>query len=328
MRRLFGYLEAISGGTQPVLINGETGTGKELVARGLHAASGCEGEFVAVNAAGLDDMVFADTLFGHRSGAFTGALGSRSGMIEKAAGGTLFLDEIGDLTEASQIKLLRLIQEREFYPLGSDSPRRLRARVVAATHQPPSALRSDLYFRLRAHQVRIPPMRERLGDLPLLVAHFLREAAEDLGRACPEVPNALFGRLAGYAFPGNVRELQSMVFEALARHQEGPLPIEPFVDLMATDGLLETSETSSVGGHHLNLLEALRDPYSGQAPIPDEEWADLHRANLVAGLRRSHGRISGVGGAAERLGLKASTLESRLKTLGIDSRDYRDPAED
>ena len=167
MLRLFAYLEAVSRGSQPVLITGETGTGKELLARALHDASARPGPFVAVNAAGLDDTMFSDTLFGHQTGAFTGATTSREGMVEKAAKGTLFLDEIGDLPEASQVKLLRLVQEREYYPLGSDTARSMDARVIAATQQDPTRLRPDLYFRLRLYHAQVPPLRQRLGDLPL-----------------------------------------------------------------------------------------------------------------------------------------------------------------
>ena len=148
MLRMFAYLEAVARGTQPVLVLGETGTGKELVARALHLTGGRSGPFVAVNVAGLDDAVFSDTLFGHRAGAFTGAIKDRAGMVEAAGSGTLFLDEIGDLPEASQVKLLRLVQEREYLPLGSDTPRRLRARVVAATHRDPTRLRQEV---LRQH---------------------------------------------------------------------------------------------------------------------------------------------------------------------------------
>ena len=227
---LFAYLEVIAGGSNPVLICGETGSGKELFARAIHNLSSRRGPFVAVNVAGLDDTMFSDTLFGHKPGAFTGAVGIRKGMIEAAGRGTLFLDEIGDLSEASQVKLLRVLQEREYHTLGDDAPKRLEARVVAATHQDPAKLRRDLYFRLRAYHVRIPPLRERTGDLPSLVNHFVREASHDLDRKPPVVPERLYRSLSHYDFPGNVRELRALVFDAVARHTEGPLPIEPFLE--------------------------------------------------------------------------------------------------
>ncbi|HEX6642599.1 MAG TPA: sigma-54 dependent transcriptional regulator, partial [Thermoanaerobaculia bacterium] len=211
MIRVFAYLEVIARGSHPALITGETGTGKELIARALHELSGRRGPFVAVNVAGLDDTMFSDTLFGHRPGAFTGASGTRRGMIEQAGRGTLFLDEIGDLAEASQVKLLRVLQEREYYTLGDDVPKRLEARVIAATHQDPARLRRDLYFRLRSYHVRIPPLRERLGDLPLLINHIVREAAQDLGKQPPVVPERLYRALGRYEFPGNIRELRAMV---------------------------------------------------------------------------------------------------------------------
>jgi len=154
-----------------VLITGETGVGKELVAKALYRLSGRKGEFVPVNVAGLDDNVFADTLFGHRKGAFTGADQARSGLVEQATGGTLFLDEIGDLSAASQVKLLRLLQDGEYFPLGSDVAKRSDARVVVATNQDlqhlqdPGRFRKDLYYRLCAHHVHIPPLRERCEDL-------------------------------------------------------------------------------------------------------------------------------------------------------------------
>ena len=232
MQRMFAYLEAISRGSQPVLVTGETGSGKELVARALHDSGRAGRPFVAVNVAGLDDTMFSDTLFGHEPGAFTGAGERRSGMIERAADGTLFLDEIGDLSEASQVKLLRLLQEGEYYPLGSDSAKRLGARVVAATHVDPSRLRADLYYRLRAYRVKVPALRERLGDLPLLVRSFLEAAAADLGKAVPTPPAELPAYLRGYEFPGNVRELRSMVFEAVAHHDRGVLSIQPFLAWM------------------------------------------------------------------------------------------------
>jgi DNA-binding NtrC family response regulator len=304
MLRVFAYLEVIARGSHPALITGETGSGKELIARALHELSGRRGPFVAVNVAGLDDTMFSDTLFGHRPGAFTGASGTRRGMIEQAGRGTLFLDEIGDLAEASQVKLLRVLQEREYYTLGDDVPKRLEARVIAATHQDPSRLRRDLYYRLRSYHVRIPPLRERLGDLPLLVNAIVREAAQDLGKPPAVVPDRLYRVLARYAFPGNIRELRAMVFDAVARHTTGPLPVDPFIESM---GLGETDED-----------ELVRADVTRGDVIAEPQWREMERTNLLNALRRANWKISGRGGAAELLSVKPSTLESRMKAFAID----------
>lgn len=304
LRRVFAYIEVVAKGSHPVLVTGETGTGKELVARAIHNLSGRKGPFTAVNVAGLDDTMFSDTLFGHKAGAFTGASGTRRGMIEAAGKGTLFLDEIGDLAETSQVKLLRVLQEREYLMLGDDSPRRLDARVVAATHHDPSSLRRDLYFRLRAYHVRIPPLRERLGDLPALVNHFVRLAANDLEKDPPAIPEGLYSRLGRHDFPGNVRELQAMVFDAVARHAGGPLPLEPFLESM------HAADTSAGDG-------TLPD-VTGSGIIPDPQWRDLERRNILNALERANWKISGKGGAAELLQTRPSTLESRMKAHAIE----------
>src|SRR5512138_73556 len=235
MLSLFAYVEAVAGSPQPLLITGESGVGKELIARAAHTLSGCRGKLVTVNVAGLDDTVFSDTLFGHLRGAFTGAEQVRRGMVEEAADGTLFLDEIGDLSIPSQVKLLRLLQEGEFFPLGSDQPKRLSARVIVATHQNlaekegAGTFRRDLYYRLRTHQVQIPPLRERAGDIPLLLDHFLAEAAHALGKKKPTPPRELAQFLATYSFPGNVRELKAMVYDAVSVHRERMLSMDSFV---------------------------------------------------------------------------------------------------
>ena len=234
MRSIFQYVEAISSTPQPVLITGETGVGKELVARAIHKLSARKGDFVPVNVAGLDDNIFADTLFGHKKGAFTGADQPRSGMIEQASGGTLFLDEIGDLSPASQVKLLRLLQDGEFFPLGSDMVKHTDARVVVATNQNLETLqelgkfRKDLYYRLCAHHIHIPPLRERYEDLPILVDHFLEKASKALRKQKPTPPEKLIAFLATYLFPGNVRELESMIFDAVTSSKTESLPMELF----------------------------------------------------------------------------------------------------
>ncbi|MGB5230495.1 MAG: sigma-54 dependent transcriptional regulator [Desulfoprunum sp.] len=204
---LFGYRESVAPTFQPVPIRGETGTGKGLIARAIHRLSGSPGEFVAVNVAGLDDNVFSDTLFGHVRGAFTGADTDRSGLIERAAGGTLFLDEIGDLSASSQIKLLRLLQEKEYMPLGSDADRTSSARIIASTHvdlwelQQKEQFRQDLHYRLRTHRIILPPLRERREDIGLLVEHFAECAAQALKKNMPKIPRELIAMLEAYHFP-------------------------------------------------------------------------------------------------------------------------------
>lgn len=251
MRAIFQYLEVIARTRQPVLITGETGVGKELFARAVHDLSGLKGEYVAVNVAGLDDNMFSDTLFGHKKGAFTGADQSRDGLIARASGGTLFLDEIGDLNEVSQIKLLRLLQEREYYPVGSDVARKSEARIVCATNRDlkkmieEGTFRNDLYYRLCAHQVQIPPLRERLEDLPLLLDHLIDEAARVVGKKKPTHPPELITLLSVYTFPGNVRELQALVFDAVARHTSGILSMETFRRTIGGEAILASPSVQS-----------------------------------------------------------------------------------
>ncbi|QEM69305.1 sigma-54-dependent Fis family transcriptional regulator [Geobacter sp. FeAm09] len=234
MQAVFAYIEAVAGSPQPLMITGESGVGKELLAKAVHQLGARRGKLVTVNVAGLDDAVFSDTLFGHVRGAFTGADGVRNGMVEEAANGTLFLDEIGDLAIPSQVKLLRLLQEGEYFPLGSDHPKRLSARIVVATHQDLAAkeaagtFRRDLYYRLRTHFIEVPPLRKRKDDLRFLMEHFLEEAARVLGREMPTLPPELMPLLMTYPFPGNVRELKSMVYDAVSLHKGGVLSVNHF----------------------------------------------------------------------------------------------------
>lgn len=238
MHAIFYYMEAIKKTNEPVLITGETGTGKGLVALAFHHLTRRSGGFVKVNAGGLDDQMFADTLFGHKKGAFTDAAKDRPGLIEKAAAGVLFLDEIGDLSLQTQVKLLQLVQEKEYYPLGADEPRYSDALLVAATNKDLQALqedtfRKDLFYRLDVHHIHLPPLRQRLEDLPLLVDHFLDEAAKSLGKKTPTPPPELFSLLAVYPFPGNIRELRSMIFKALSLHKSNMLSLEFFKEYVA-----------------------------------------------------------------------------------------------
>jgi two-component system, NtrC family, nitrogen regulation response regulator GlnG len=306
MFAIFRYLEAIAPSPQPVLITGETGTGKELVARALHRLSARQGELVAVNVAGLDDTMFSDTLFGHTRGAFTGADQTRDGLLTSTAEGTLFLDEIGDLSVASQVKLLRLLQDGTFYPLGADRPRQSRARIVCATNadvaQRVSAgtFRKDLYYRLRTHHLHLPPLRARRGDLPLLVHHFLDKAARALAKAVPTEPLALYQLLNTYSFPGNMRELEALVFDAVARHQGTILSLQSFKEAIADTPRLAATEPPE------GPPTALTAWFPEQLPT----LKAVEEALLTEALSRADGNQ---GVAAVLLGLSRQALNKRLR---------------
>ena len=311
MRGIFQYLEVVAKSPQPVLITGESGTGKELVTRAIHRLSGCKGELVSVNLAGLDDTMFSDTLFGHKKGAFTGADQLREGLIVKAANGVILLDEIGDLNESSQIRLLRLIQEREFYPVGSDTPRKSETRIVCASHKDLKDLvakgrfRNDLYYRLNVHHVELPPLRSRKEDLPLLLEHFIRQAAKTLSISPPSYPAELLDLLAVYHFPGNVRELQGIVFDAVARSKAGKLSQEPFRQVMTT-GRTQTPVSPLPASLGNDTRQGLLEEIWGHFPT-------LHEAEnylIDAAMKAAQGNQ---GTAATMLGLKRQTLNVRLK---------------
>ena len=301
----FSYLEAVAKSPQPLLITGESGVGKELFARAAHSLNGCRGKLVTVNVAGLDDAVFADTLFGHVRGAFTGADQLRRGMVEEAADGTLFLDEIGDLSIASQVKLLRLLQEKEYFPLGCDLPKRLKARIIVATHQNLSAresagaFRRDLYYRLRTHRVQIPPLRERRGDIALLLEQFLAEAAEALGKKKPTPPKGLSQFLSTYSFPGNVRELKAMVYDAVSVHRDRMLSMDSFVKAV---------EAAQAEVGPVSTLAPKENPFSGFDELPT--FSDAAAFLVMEALDRASGNQTL---AARLLGISQPALSKRLK---------------
>lgn len=232
------YLEAIAASREPLLITGDSGVGKELVVRAFWKLATPNGPWQAVNVASLDDHVFADTLFGHVRGAFTGADQTRSGLIEQAKGGVLFLDEIGDLTPSAQVKLLRLLQGGDYLPIGSDKPKHANVRIVAATNQnlaeqvEAGRFRRDLFYRLKAHHAHIPPLRERPDDIPLLFRHFVEAAAISLGcSATPRYADELLAALVAAPWPGNVRELRACVFDAVSRSSGASLTLQHFPGL-------------------------------------------------------------------------------------------------
>lgn len=307
MLAAFSYVEAVAKSPQPLLITGESGVGKELIARAAHTLSGCRGKLVTVNVAGLDDTIFADTLFGHVRGAYTGADTIRRGMIEEAADGTLFLDEIGDLSIPSQVKLLRLLQEGEYFPLGIDQPKRLRARVIVATHQnlaakeAAGAFRRDLYFRLRTHKVHVPPLRERKGDIPLLLDYFLAEAARTLGKKKPTPPKGLAQFLATYSFPGNVRELKAMVYDAVSVHRDRMLSMDSFVKAV---------ECSQEEGGPAAASPPKQNPFAGFTELPT--FSDAAAFLVMEAMDRANGNQTL---AARLLGISQPALNKRLKMM-------------
>jgi DNA-binding NtrC family response regulator len=262
-----------------------------------------------VNVAGLDDNIFADTLFGHKKGAFTGADQPRSGMIEQASGGTLFLDEIGDLSPTSQVKLLRLLQDGEFFPLGSDIAKHSDARVVVATNQNLQTLqesgkfRKDLYYRLRGHHIHIPPLRDRYEDLPVLVDHFLEKASKALGKEKPTPPEELIALLATYPFPGNVRELESMIFDVVTSCKIERLPLEPFKLYIRQDESVAKTETIVQSDAAATLKEKI------------ETVSHMTEKQMIIDAlnKTSQNRTK----AAQLLGISRRTLQNKIKEYGL-----------
>ncbi len=319
MRALFQYTEVIACSALPILITGETGVGKELMALAVHRLSGVGGEFVTVNVAGLDDATFSDTLFGHKKGAFTGADQARDGLIARAAGGTLFLDEIGDLEERSQIKLLRLLQEGEYYPVGSDTLKKTTARIVAVTNQnlpervAEKLFRRDLYYRLCTHEIHIPSLRDRCEDIPLLLAHFIPEAALAYHKDSPSVATSAVSHLLGWRFPGNVRELKAMVYDAVARHKGGELSALSFGGYKGESAVVPDSASSvDLSGHSIDSL-------FGHFPTFDEVEEYL----IEEALRRSAGAFNV---ASAMLGISRQTLSNRKKSVGTSTKSRKSDA--
>jgi len=281
-----------------VLISGETGTGKELIARALHSASPRrERPLIKVNCAALPAGLVESELFGHERGAFTGAAQRRIGRFELADGGTIFLDEIGDLPADVQVKLLRVLQERELERIGGSETIRVDVRIISATNRPlPNAVaagtfREDLYYRLNVFPIRLPPLRERPGDVALLTHFFVARYAAKIGRRITHVPAEVMARLAAYPWPGNVRELENVIERAVI------LSPGPALEVRA------------------DTLPATVSPVA--APDAGQRMVDVEREHVLSVLRGSGWKIEGPGGAAEALGMHPNTLRSRMKRLGI-----------
>jgi formate hydrogenlyase transcriptional activator len=312
IREVLAKVPAIARSHATVLILGETGTGKELIARAIHDTSERRSRpLVKVNCAALSPGVVESELFGHVRGAFTGALTARVGRFEVAHGGTLFLDEVGELPLETQAKLLRVLQEHEFEPVGSSQVKRTDVRVVAATNRDLAAevragrFRADLYFRLNIVPLTMPPLRERVGDIERLAKHFTERFARDMGKRIDAISRASMARLEAYDWPGNVRELSNVIERAVV------LATGSVLDVGAE--LHPTSADTSRAKVGARLARAARSP----DPTPAGTLADVQRARIAEILAETGGVIEGALGAAAVLGVKPSTLRSRMKKLGI-----------
>jgi transcriptional regulator with GAF, ATPase, and Fis domain len=282
-----------------VLIYGETGTGKELVARAVHAASvRARGPFIKLNCAAVPATLFESELFGHERGSFTGAISRRVGRFEQAQGGTLFLDEVGEMPIELQPKLLRVLQEREFERLGSERTIRSDVRLVAATNRDLSAMvqersfREDLYYRLAVFPIHLPPLRERREDIAPLVEHFVRYFALQMNKDVRGVSAHTLSSCERYDWRGNIRELQNAIERAVI------LASGPIIDFVP----------DTHAAPRVSAAEALRQT---------EALADVNRAHILSVLRSTKGVVAGPNGAAARLGMKRSTLVFRMRKLGI-----------
>jgi transcriptional regulator with GAF, ATPase, and Fis domain len=286
----------------PVLLLGETGTGKDLIANTIHLISlRRDGPFIKVNCGAIPESLIDTELFGHEKGAFTGAFALQRGRFERAQGGTILLDEIGELPLPAQVRLLRVLQEKEFERVGGGKTIALDTRVIAATNRNleemvnTGSFREDLWFRLNVFPIRVPPLRQRKTDIPALLNHFILQKSSEL--KLPKIPEVAPGQtdlLMDYNWPGNVRELQNLVERALIRNPQGPLTFEILPHEITSDAI-----PADVGADSVETLD------------------DIIRRHIRMALYKSRGKIHGRGGAAELLGINPNTLRSRIKKLGL-----------
>jgi len=316
VRRSLVYLEALASLPDPILISGETGVGKELIARGVHRASGRSGDFVAINMGGVDDHVFSDTLFGHRKGAFTGADSARDGLITTAAEGTLFLDEIGEMPLESQARLLRLLDSGEFLRLGSDRPEYSRARIICATNRDLEAevrtrsFRRDLFFRISTHAVRVPSLRERPADVALITQMLIETQARRVDRPPIELTDAIVTHLQGIELRGNVRELQQIVLRALM--SQSWADALPGIELPAeSSGHRPVEESDAAEDPRApSGTESHESPVTFGPSLPTPEEA-IELLLLEADRRNPDSRAA----AAEAIGLSPQAFANRWKRV-------------
>ncbi len=301
LRAVLSQVEIVAPTDSTVLISGETGTGKELIAQAIHELSPRHNRnLVKLNCAAIPAGLLESELFGHEKGAFTGALMQKKGRFELADGGSLFLDEIGDISLELQPKLLRAVQEQEFERLGSAKTIHVNVRMIAATHRDLPAMiregkfREDLFYRLHVFPITIPPLRERRGDIPLLVNYFVSKLSRRMGKKIKTIPPYTMALLTNYPWKGNIRELANFIERAVIRSQGEELEVR-------TDELIASHSCEGT-------------------PVSSFEQASRHV--ILDALKAASGRIAGEGGAAERLGLKRTTLQNKMRKLNISRADH------
>ena len=303
IRKVLEQVAIVAPTDATVLLHGETGTGKELVANAIHNLSSRRGRaFVRMNCAAIPSGLLESEMFGHERGAFTGALTQKKGRFELADGGSLFLDEIGDISLELQPKLLRAVQEQEFERLGSAKTIQVNVRIIAATHRDLSAMiredkfREDLFYRFNVFPIEIPPLRDRREDIPLLVQYFVAKLSRRMGKQIRSIPERVMQTLVNCPWNGNVRELANLLERAviLSRGEELEVPI----------AALQVSYSPSISG-------------------PAGSFRDAETKVIIEAMRAASGRVAGNGGAAERLGLKRTTLQNKMRRLGITKAHYQ-----
>jgi len=330
LKQVLELVETVAPSDSTVLLLGETGTGKELIARAIHGHSRRKDRtFVKLNCAAIPTGLLESELFGHERGAFTGAITQKMGRLELADQGTLFLDEVGDIPIEIQPKLLRALQEREFERLGSTHTRKANVRLVAATHRDLEKMiaarefRSDLYYRLNVFPIRIPPLRERREDIPLLARYFAQKLSRQMQKNVEAIPASATRALTSWDWPGNIRELENLIERAVILTRGKSLEV-PLAELRKLGIDEPTNHITQRGGE--DIARIVRETISALNQGPTTSAAagsdNGRRDEIVRVLRESNGRVGGIDGAAARMGIKRTTLLSRIKKLGIDPKQF------
>ncbi|HWC20392.1 MAG TPA: sigma 54-interacting transcriptional regulator [Terriglobales bacterium] len=329
LKHALELVETVAPTDSTVLLLGETGTGKELISRAIHDRSRRKDRtFVKLNCAAIPTGLLESELFGHEKGAFTGAVAQKIGRLELADQGTLFLDEVGDIPIEIQPKLLRALQEREFERLGSIHTRSVNVRLVAATNRDLEKMiadrefRSDLFYRLNVFPIRIPPLRDRRDDIPLLVSYFVQKFARQMQKNIDAIPSAVMKELRAWDWPGNIRELENFIERAviLSRGKSLVAPVEELhkADIEQPVGAATSTPPGNIERIVKETINALSADWNGV----DDPYANRQREQIVRALTESRGRVGGDKGAATRLGINRTTLFSRMKRFGIDRRQF------